>query len=146
MTPIAPAPSSNADRAEHPGQLLVELKYLYTLHENILFKMLRSKWLLSFNLSGGKQWQLKWTAEGKQRVLQLREIIASYRLTEDDLFPVGFTIMARDGKMSEQMPDVPRKVLDFWRACCNEIGLANSMEDCAMFVQIVSANRDGQLD
>jgi len=136
--PPGSSPSSHTGPADHE-QLLVELKYLCTLHENILFKMLNSKWLSYFQLTSKGKWQLEWTNKGAQRLARLKLIIDSYRLTKDELFPIGFTLLARDGKTAGQLSGVPVRKLDFWRDCCNEIGLANSLEECALFVQIVSS-------
>jgi len=132
------SPSSQV-RPTDPEQLLVELKYLCVLHENILLKMLRSKWLVHFQLTSKGKWQLEWTKMGTQRLAGLKAIIESYRLKKDDLFPIGFTLLARDGKPARQLSGVPVKTLDFWRNCCNEISLANSLEECALLVQIVSS-------
>jgi hypothetical protein len=123
--------------------LLLELKYLSTLHENILLKMLHSKWLQAFKLTSKGKWRLEWSTRGVQLAARLREIIKQYHLTEDDLFPVGFTLLARDAKMAEQVPSLPATVLDFWRNCCNEIDLANSVEAGAIFVQILASD-DGR--
>jgi hypothetical protein len=126
-----------------PDPLLLEIKYLSTLHENILLKMLHSKWLQAFKLTSKGKWRLEWSARGAQLAARLREIIKLYHLTEDDLFPVGFTLLARDAKMAEQVPTLPTTVLDFWRNCCNEIDLANSLEAGAIFVQILASD-DGR--
>jgi hypothetical protein len=126
-----------------PDPVLLELKYISTLHENILLKMLHSKWLQAFKLTSKGKWRLEWSTRGAQLAARLREIIKLYHLTEDDLFPVGFTLLARDAKMAEQVPSLPATVLDFWRNCCNEIDLANSLEAGAIFVQIL-ASYDGR--
>jgi hypothetical protein len=130
--------SSNRARTGR-DQLLVELKYLHILHENILLKMLRSKWLLSFKSTSEEEWKLRWTSEGEERFGRLKSIIESFHLTKHDLFPVGFTLLARNYETEVQLPKVPQKELDFWRNCCNEIDLANSLEECAMFVQILAS-------
>jgi hypothetical protein len=123
--------------------LLLELKYISTLHENILLKMLHSKWLQAFKMTSKGKWRLEWSTRGALLAARLREIIKLYHLTEDDLFPVGFTLLARDAKMAEQVPSLPATVLDFWRNCCNEIDLANSLEAGAIFVQILASD-DGR--
>jgi hypothetical protein len=120
-------------------QVLVELKYLHILHENILLKMLHSKWLLSFKSTSEEEWKLIWTSKGQERVGRLKSIIESFHLTKHDLFPVGFTLLARNYRTEVKLPKVPQKELDFWRNCCNEIDLANSLEECAMFVQILAS-------
>lgn len=137
-----PVGSSNTGR-EVPDPLLLEIKYLSTLHENILLKMLHSKWLQAFKLTGEGKWHLQWSAHGARRAARLREIIKRYHLTKDDLFPVGFTLLARDAKMAAQVPGLPATVLDFWRNCCNEIDLANSLEAGAIFVHILASD-DGR--
>jgi hypothetical protein len=136
--------SSKTERAV-PDPLLLEL-YLSTLHENILLKMLHSKWLQAFKLTSKGKWRLEWSTRGSRRVTRLREIIKRYHLTKNDLFPVGFTLLARDAKMAAQVPSLPATVLAFWRNCCNEIDLANSLEAGAIFVQILTSDdsRNGE--
>jgi hypothetical protein len=123
-----------------PDPLELELKYLSTLHENILFKMLKSKWLRSFSIASEGRWNLRWTTEGARRTARLREIIKLYDLTKDFLFPFGFTLLAHDAKMAGNVPSLPKVILDFWRDCCNEVELAASAEACAMFVEILTAD------
>lgn len=137
IPPRRPLSSSGARTGR--DRLLVELKYLHLLHENILLKMLHSKWLLSFKSTSEEEWKLSWTTKGEERVERLKSIIESFHLTKHDLFPVGFTLLARNYRTEVKLPKVPQKELDFWRNCCNEIDLANSLEECAMFVQILAS-------
>jgi hypothetical protein len=125
---------------EVPDPLLLELKYLSTIHENILLKMLHSKWLQSFSVAAEGRWHLRWTTEGARRTARLKEIIKLYDLTKDFLFPFGFTLLARNAKMAENVPSLPKVILDFWRDCCDEVELAASAEACAMFVEILTAD------
>jgi hypothetical protein len=138
-----PAIGSSKTGKAVPDPLLLELKYLSTLHENILLKMLYSKWLQAFKLTSKGKWRLEWSTRGARRMARLREIIKRYHLTRNDLFPIGFTLLARDAKMAAQVPSLPATVLAFWRNCCNEIDLANSLEAGAIFVQILTSD-DGR--
>ena len=138
-----PAIGSSKTEGAVPDPLLLELKYLSVLHENILLKMLHSKWLQAFKLTGKGKWRLEWSTQGARRAARLREIIELYRLTEDELFPVGFTLLARDAEMAAHVPSLPTTILDFWRDCCNEIDLANSVEAGAIFVRILTSH-DGR--
>jgi hypothetical protein len=135
-----PSIASSKTEGAVPDPFLLELKYLSTLHENILLKMLNSKWLQAFKLTGKGKWRLEWSTQGARRAARLREIIKRYHLTEDELFPVGFTLLARDAKMAAQVPSLPATILDFWRDCCNEIDLANSVEAGAIFVRILASD------
>jgi hypothetical protein len=135
-----PAIGSSKTEGAVPDPFLLELKYVSTLHENILLKMLHSKWLQAFKLTGKGKWRLEWSSQGARRAARLREIIKLYHLTEDELFPVGFTLLARDAKMAALVPSLPATILDFWRDCCNEIDLANSVEAGAIFVRILASD------
>src|ERR1700744_3557515 len=113
-------------------------RQLHTLHEKILGMMQKAGWLQAFFFSQESGWQTGGTPLGVQRVVRLKNVIEVQHLQEGERAPVAFTVFALGGSFAGGRRDTDPGVLDFWRQCCEEIGLTAIAGDCQVFVQIIS--------
>lgn len=118
-------------------------KQLYRLEAKIFKSFRKAGWVEEGVFSEENGWRVVWTELGMRRVRRLREVIEAQHLEASERAPVAFTVFALGGVATGNCAQADAAAVQFWRECCEEIGLTAIAEDCVVFVRII-VDRGGE--
>ena len=112
-------------------------KQLHRLEAKIFKSLQRAGWVEEGVFSEENGWRVVWTELGTRRVRRLREVIEAQLLEASERAPVAFTVFALGGVAAGSCAQADADAVQFWRECCEEIGLTAIAGDCVAFVRII---------
>ncbi len=118
----------------------MESDQIRTLFESVAYRMVCAGWISGYGFTADSGHSVQWRPEGAQKAMFLKDLAATYELTEDDAAPLHFHHACKGIELPDgvEFSPIPVELAALWQLCVSELRLEHKPDGLLGMVHIVA--------